>query len=505
MSSVLPLPTRPAATPQRGRLLALALALALVAVGTGGAGPAGALGEPLPWPLRSDNVTWHGTVPLDFPGVGGKVVDHADGNRYFYANGGKGITVYDIADPLDPVPVGRLAFPYSQGENLQVSDDGTRAVLAADGFLPYMPNYVTLGVHVVDLSDPTSPTLVATTSDLVAARGPNRGTSEHTVACADAACSYAYGSTTGNIYDLTGADEGVITVLPRKWNAMGATSVGSRHALNRDESGLLVADTIPRLVIDTQGTHRPGASPTNPAILATGAPAEADADNVQHNNVRVGAQDWRPRPAGEPVATQAVEPVDARSTSLVTDRPVLRPGELLIGTSESNVNPRCTGTNGGISTWSMVNFDKGAEMVELEFFAPYNGTWVDDGAPAAQWAGCSAHWFDVTDDLYVAASWYEHGTRFFRIGATTGTIEEVGWFQSVQGISAASYWVTDDVVYSVDGTRGIDILSFDRDPAKRPGADALVASWLLAAANTSAATTATADQLRLYCRLAVAD
>ncbi len=498
MSPVL-LPTAP--PPRRAwrrhALPALVLALALMALSL----PAGALVPvELPWLVKSDNVAWHGTIPLDAPGVGGKVVDHADGNRYFYANGGKGITVYDIADPLSPVPVGRLSFPYSQGENIQVSDDGTRAVLGADGFLPYMPNYVTTGVHVADFTDPTAPVLVASTSDLVAGRGPGLGVSEHTVACPDPACDYAYGSTTGSIYDLTGADEGVITIAERPWNVGFEGLVGGRHALNRDERGLMIADTKPRLVLATSPVWHPEASPLTPVPLAQGAAAPIDEGNVMHNNMRTGAEEWLARDADEPVVTQAVAPLDPRSTGLVEQRPVMRPGELVIGTSESNINPRCDGSNGGISTWSMTNFDQGAELTQLEYFAPASGTWVD-GNPAAQWAGCSAHWFDVTDDLYVTASWYEHGTRFFHIGAETGTIEEVGYFQSIQGISAASYWVTDEVVYTVDGTRGFDILVFDRDEDLRPSTTDLLASWARTATNVQSL----AVDLRTFCRLAVTD
>ena len=474
------------------------LALSMIATAI----PSGALPVELPWLIKSDNVAWHGTVPLDYPGVGGKVVDHADGNRYFYANGGKGITIYDISDPLTPIPVGMLNFPYSQGENLAVSDDGTRAVLGADGFLPYMPNYVTTGVHVVDLTDPTAPELIATNNDAVAGRGVGLGISEHTVACPDAACDYAYGSSTGNIYDLTKADEGVITVAERKWNvALDGQDVGGRHALNRDERGLVIADSKPRMILATSPEWHPEATPLNPIPLSTGNAAAIDAGNVMHNNMRTGADEWVARDADETVATQAVEVVDERAESLVDERPVMRPGELVIGTSESNINPRCDGGNGGISTWSMVNFDQGEQMQQLEYFAPYNGAWVDNGAPAAQWAGCSAHWFDVTDDHYVAASWYEHGTRFFHVDEVTGTIEEVGYYQSVQGIAVASYWVTDEVVYSVDGQRGFEILVFDRDESKRPSAAERTASWLRTATNVSQL----AVELQKFCRLSVSD
>lgn len=488
-------------------LMALCLVVGLLAATV----PAGALPlvpTEVPWLVKSDNVAWHGNVPVDYAGVGGRVVDHANGGTYFYLNGGRGVTVYDIADPLTPIPVGVLEFASSQGENFVVSEDGTRGVLAADGFLPFLPNYATTGVHVIDFSDPTDPNLIATTNSLVAGRGTGLGTSEHTVMCPDVECMYAYGSSTGNIYDLTDAENGVITVLEKKWNVgLDGTAVGGRHALNRDASGLVIADSKPRVVLAVSSDWHPLASPANPIPLAQGGAADVDAGNVSHNNMRTLAEEWTARDVADPsdaIVTRTVDLIDERSTSLVDERPVLRPGELMIGTSESNINPRCSGSNGGISTWSIANFDQGKDIQQLEYFAPFNGTYVDNGAPAAQWAGCSAHWFDVTDDLYVAAAWYEHGTRFFHIGAETGTIEEVGYFQSVNGISASSYWVTDEVVYTVDGVRGLDILVFDRDADARPSTADLADSWIVTA-NAAGETFELAQQWRTYCRLAVTD
>ncbi len=93
---------------------------------------------------------------------------------------------------------------------------------------------------------------------------------------------------------------------------------------------------------------------------------------------------------------------------------MMRPGELFIGNAESNLNSRCS-TAGGLSTWSMIDFDKGAPLQQLEVFRPLNGTWAD-GSPGANALGCSGHWF-TENDGYVA-SWYEHGVRFFQVDKT---------------------------------------------------------------------------------------
>ena len=91
-------------------------------------------------------------------------------------------------------------------------------------------------------------------------------------------------------------------------------------------------------------------------------------------------------------------------------------------------------------------------------FRPLNGTWID-GDPAVNALGCSGHWFTENDGI-VAASWYEHGVRFFDIDKTVGTITEVGWFQPVGGYTGAAYWITDEIVYVHDYARGMDILRF---------------------------------------------
>ena len=436
-------------------------------------------------PISSDNVTYHGTIPLDSPGVGGEVVNHRNGKRYFYATGLKGLSIYDISDPALPLPVSVTPFPHSQNEDLKVSVDGTRAVISADGSLLVPVAPATTGIHVFDTSNPALPALIASSNPRVLGTGtggPVAG--EHTAECADTDCTVIYGSS-GRIYD---ASEPAITEVGR-WNIVDETAVGGRHALRRDTSGLLVSDSSPRLVLD------PTADPFAPKVLASGARSSSD-NRLQHNNVRTDVEQWLPRQAGEAVARIPVT-ANPRSVSVTDQRPVLRPGELLIGNSESNLNSGCSNA-GGLSTWSMANFDKGAPLEQLEVFRPLNGTWAD-GSPAVNGLGCSGHWF-TEDDGYVTASWYEHGVRFFEVDKTVGTITEIGYFQPVATEAGAAYWIDDTYVYSVDYARGIDIISLDRDAA-RPTQAELDASWLANLGRTGSL----AATERLLCRLGTSD
>lgn len=452
-------------------------------------------------PISSDNVTYHGTIPFDSPAVGGEVVERPDLDRtFFYVTGLKGLSIYDVTEPAVPVLAGHLPFAHSQNEDLKVSDDGRTAVIAADGSLLLPVSPVTTGITVIDVSNPAVPRIVASSNDRVMGRGTAGGIAEHTAECANEDCSVIYGRT-GRIYEVD-ARLGRVDETGR-WNVYEnedgeQVSAGGIHALHRDASGLVISDSNPRLILDPVGVLDPSATPQDPTVLAHGLRSAQD-NRLQHNNVRTDPEDWQPRhkrKKSDRVEHVTVE-THERSVSVVDERPLMRPGELLIGNSESNLNPGCSAA-GGLSTWSIVNFDKGEQPVQLEVFRPLNGVWVD-GSPAANALGCSGHWFTENDGI-VAASWYEHGVRFFDVDKSVGTIVEIGYFQPVATEAGAAYWIDDEFVYSVDYARGIDIVSFDRsaEPATQAELDA---SWL---ANLGTVGEFAAAE-RYYCNLAALD
>jgi hypothetical protein len=196
-----------------------------------------------------------------------------------------------------------------------------------------------------------------------------------------------------------------------------------------------------------------------------------------------------------------VEGRDGRNSRTLADaapdRPVMKPGELLIGNTETNLNRNCN-NSGGLSTWSMVNFDRGEPMEQLEVFVPLSGDYFD-GDPRVNGLGCSGHWFTENDGI-VTASWYEHGVRFFDVDKELGTIDQVGFFQPVVTEAGAAYWIDDEYVYSMDYARGLDILRFDRG-GDVPDQDTFDRSWLANLGKVGAF----AEAERLYCRLAITD
>lgn len=95
---------------------------------------------------------------------------------------------------------------------------------------------------------------------------------------------------------------------------------------------------------------------------------------------------------------------------------------------------------------------------------------VTDGLPtdgdALIHTFCS-HWTEAHPTFknggLLAKAWYEHGVRFLRV-TKDGQIEEEGYFLPVGGATSAAYWVTDEIVYTADYQRGIDILRFTGTP-----------------------------------------
>jgi len=137
--------------------------------------------------------------------------------------------------------------------------------------------------------------------------------------------------------------------------------------------------------------------------------------------------------------------------------------QLIMSTSEA-IKPRCTRPTAMFKTWDASRWKKTKTFTPLDEYLPENGTFTDgDPTVSATWYGCSAHWFEPHESFnnggLVAGAFYSHGVRFLDI-ASDGKIKEVGYFTPHGGATSAAYWITDEIVYSVDLNRGIDILRF---------------------------------------------
>ncbi len=383
--------------------------------------------------VASANVQHLGTIPIEGVGVSLRTVKVGSQVRAF-VSGAAGLSIYDATDPRKPLLLGHLPIYNWENEDIAVSQDGSTAILTEFLSAFYL--------DVIDVSDPTLPVL----------KGVLKLDGAHTAECADTRCDYAYGSE-GQTFDLRDRTRPVKLPSAQSWGVL--TDAGSGHALHQDAAGYWVADTMP-LVMFKQLKD-----PLHLKVLNKGEITKDTA--YQHNNVRPRAERWKPRRAG----TSAGGP--------------LRDGELLLGEGETSFTPECDGKSGAFSTWSLVNFDKGARMRQLDVLRPAGGK-VGEADPVIDPMACSGHWFTARDgadgSVLVAAGWYEHGTRFLSVNPRNGKISQIGWFQPQRGSSAAAYWMGKDTVWSVDYHSGIDVLAFDEAPAKRPTAADTRASWL---------------------------
>lgn len=130
---------------------------------------------------------------------------------------------------------------------------------------------------------------------------------------------------------------------------------------------------------------------------------------------------------------------------------------------ETPVSRTCNENSGAFMTWDTRGYRRTRSFALVDEFRVANGNFAD-GNPAVNGLGCTAMWFQehpsFKDGGLVASAFFEHGTRFLKVDGK-GKIAEVGYFMPAGGETIATYWITDDIVYAIDISRGIDILRFE--------------------------------------------
>ena len=247
----------------------------------------------------------------------------------------------------------------------------------------------------------------------------------HTAECA-LDCQYFFGQA-GTIIDARGVLDGTAPKVVGDWiEALRSQGVDSQscHHIREIRPGVLLTACQPFAAISINAED--GGSPEHPKVLYTGEAAKF-----------VHSARW-PREGA--------------------DKFVLTGGE-------ENFTGRCERNNSEFSTYSRV---EGAGRRVDAVRGPVaqvppagNGVYAD-GKPVAGALGCSVHWFmehpTFHDGGLIAISEYEDGVRFLQI-KPDGGIEEQGFFLSLGSSSSSPKWAgKDDVLYSIDYARGIDIL-----------------------------------------------
>jgi hypothetical protein len=377
------------------------------------AAPAAAASPP-PDAVMSPNVDYLGSIKDDVGlTAGAKIV----GDRMFVTSG-KNISIYDISAPATPKRLGSLKVNVAW-ENEEVPTNGKVLAVASDFYSAGVPECVAAlaadgCVQFFDVRDPADIRQVGTIP-----------IANHTAECV-LDCRYFYGRA-GTIIDARGILDGTPPKVIGNWidelAAQGVTEKSCHH-IRELRPGVLLTACRPFAAISVNAAD--GGSPAHPKVLYTGAAAKF-----------VHSARW-PRSGSDKL--------------------------VLIG-GEQNFTGRCERNNSEFSVYSAEKVLAGQSTQfegPLDQVPPAGNGLYADGKPVAGALGCSVHWFQEHPTFrnggLVAISEYEDGVRFLQI-ARDGTISEQGYFLSLGSSSSSPKWAgKDDVLYSIDYQRGIDIL-----------------------------------------------
>ena len=362
------------------------------------------LAAPSPGGVASDGVEWIRNVPFASGyAEGGRLVD-----GYFYVTvNGQGLLIFDVSTPDDPQLVGHFPAPHFW-ENEDVATNGEIALISQRSFpFTYWGEQQFADLTVLDVEDKTNPKVLATIP----------GGGDHTYECLWE-CKWAYGPVGGGIYDLR--DPANPKMLEKRWvDALPPETFV--HDVTEVRPGLVVTASEPMYLLDIRRDL------TKPKIVGVSELSEYSGHNVI----------W-PRSGKDDLLLTATEYDHLRCET------------------------RDESSQAAFEVWDASRVNKTRTINSLgDWSVPGNGTYADGQPAVSGYYGCSAHWFeprpDFRDGGIVALGYYGHGVRFLDV-SRNGDIEEAGFFLGWGGNTSAAYWITDDIVYTVDMQRGIDVL-----------------------------------------------
>lgn len=367
-------------------------------------------------PLRqSDNVELLANVPGSAAGMVFK------GDHAFVTGWATGLTVLDISEPASPAPVAVLPIAHFENEDVDLCGDTLLITHdRADEDLGAI-------LYVIDVGDPAAPALAATLP--LGARLDGRGAG-HIASFVTTDCRQVWvdGGDEVDVVDLTDPSNPVF-VGEFVSKAAGSEAFEITHDTELDAKGVAwsvggggAAGYLPNTT-----------TPTSPTLVSsTNAlgvnPSEGWNDFILHNSQRRG------------------------DTLLVTEEDYVD--------TDAEPHPGSCNGQGRFETWrirpgegAMAPLD--SWQTELNGFLA-GGDADDSKAPVT--ANCSSHWFDERRGI-AAVGWYEQGVRLLDVH-NPKDIRQVGYYLPVNGSTWAAYWApnADDIVYTTDVYRGVDVL-----------------------------------------------
>jgi hypothetical protein len=385
----------------------------------------------------TDNVEFLGRFPEHAGTAGGRLLEDR-----FYLTDPRGVFVYDASAPADPQLLGSLLLPQSEtGVALAQEDPDTDGdILLVDAIDPAAPTAFPQ-LQVVDVSDPTDLRVIGTAP-----------VADHTWTCVSTptdGCAYAYGRT-GYIVDLT--DPTAPTVLETSWRehvglGEGFSNRPYTHDLTEFRTGRVMSAGAHNVLMDT----------TDPA-----APRLLEDHVVDYHTFGYHSVEWA-NDGRDPIMVAGTEIAPAGATNLA--------------------GSDCQGEGSWVNTYgasSIVEADRkytrsgndkhfdraGFELLD-SFHVEERGIFLEGNAPAHT-LYC-AHWMELAPSFdgggRMVVAYYDWGTRFVDV-APDGTMSEIGWFTPAEGYAGSAQWITDDIVYSMDYRRGLEVLRLTDEPAR---------------------------------------
>ena len=359
----------------------------------------GAQAGPGPNGVTSDTVEHVAFIPFEAGSATGANFFSKGKDDYMVVTSWKDFTIYNINDPEAPEEISRTPFGF-KFENEDVATDGNIML-----FSESLPGDV---LHIWNIEDVTNPVEIATV----------QGAGNHTTSCI-LKCKWAYGSE-GAITDLR--DPANPKLMDSKWGDNATPPNNNGHDVTEVKNGIVMTSTNPIMILDARK------DPTSPKVLAVAPPTY---EGFVHSSL------W-PRQAKDTIAISG--------------------GETCCGGEQCGPE-----TSAGITTWDTTGWTKSNTFKQADRWTAPNGTITDGGTILNAPFGCSSHWFTThptwKNGGVLVAGWYASGTRFLDVDSK-GKIKEVGWFLPHGGSTSGGYWITDEIVYSVDYARGIDILRY---------------------------------------------
>ena len=422
-------------------------ALLMAMGGTAMAHPGVSLDPTLPADVTysaTDNVEYLGRFPEHAGTAGGMRLGDV-----YYVTDPRGVFTYDVAGDKAEAPELLGYVPLYQtgtGAALAQEDPNTNGeILVVDGATT---PYGSAQLSVIDVSDPTDLSVLSTLP-----------VTDHTWTCVTEGtngCAYAYGRT-GHIIDLR--DPANPVKLPHTWRTVvgygTATNSPYAHDLTEIRPGLVMSAGSSNILMDT----------TDPAV-----PVELNRISGTHAFRGLGyhSVEW------------ALEDGNGLSDLFVAGTEI-SPNLGGVGVlSGASAGTDCQGEESVIETFdasavvdAIERYDAGeataaevraAQFVLVDTFdVSGRGIYLDGNAPGN--VLYCAHWMEFSPNSdsaggQIAVSYYDRGTRFLSVDAD-GTMSEDGWIVPLQGYSGSVQWVTDDILYIHDYTRGLEVVRLD--------------------------------------------